>query len=253
MLYTGFNPEVRRAPMNKYETMACDLRQKIADGTYRPGDRLPTIPQLCVEYDVSKITVKRAMDELELQGLVARRRGSGTYVKGLPQGPQGVDNGHLATQLAGFTAEHEAHSQRVSALVRLFTIEQAEPGIAQELGMEQDEFCYHIERTLFADGIPLQDQVLHIPLRVVPHLTQQHAESSIYQYMEEELGLKVASAHRRVIATHANAEAAEHLQIDTTDSVLKIFQTTYLDDGRAFEKSVSLHVPGYEFFSISTR
>ena len=63
--------------MLKYESVADDIREKIVGGTYAPNDQLPTTPELCDEYQVSKITVKKAMDELVAQGLIARRRGSG--------------------------------------------------------------------------------------------------------------------------------------------------------------------------------
>ena len=63
--------------MAKYEELVSILKREIAQGTYAKGDRLPTTPQLCQLYGVSNTTVKRAMDELELQGLIARRRGSG--------------------------------------------------------------------------------------------------------------------------------------------------------------------------------
>ncbi len=237
--------------MDKYENIVQSLRQQIAHSAYGPGDRLPTIPQLCDTYGVSKITVKRAMDELELQGLVTRRRGSGTYVTGLPQGMDG--SGGVTGKLRGFTAEREARGERADTLVREFEVAPAEAGIARDLSLQPGELCYHIERTLYADGIPVQDQTLHIPLQVVPNLLRRHAEGSIYKYVEEELGLRIASAHRRVIAIRPNEDAAERLQIDTNDAILKIFQTTYLDDGRPCEKSVSLHVPNYEYFSVSTR
>lgn len=253
MVYNIAVPDARWIEMNKYSNLASDLRQSIADGTYGPGDKLPTIPQLCEEYGVSKITVKRAMDELELQGLIARRRGAGTFVTAPLQGPQGVDHVSLSSSLTGFKAEHEAQGQRVSALVREFSLVRPDSGIAQELGLKPDEFCYYIERTLFADGLPLQEQTVYIPMRVAHSLTQRHAELSLYSHFENDLGLHIASAHRRVIAAHANEIVAKRLQIDTNDAVLKIFQTTFLDDGRPCEKSVSVHVPKYEFFSISTR
>ena len=241
----------KKSKMDKYENIVQSLRQQIACGTYGPGDRLPTIPQLCSAYSVSKITVKRAMDELELQGLVTRRRGSGTYVTGLPQGMGGA--GDSAGRLRGFTAEREARGERADTLVREFEVVPAEAGIARDLNLQPSELCYRIERTLYADGIPVQDQTLHIPLQVVPNLLRSHVEGSIYRYIEEELGLRIASAHRRVIAIRPSDNTAEHLQIDTSDAILKIFQTTYLDDGRPCEKSVSLHVPSYEYLSISTR
>lgn len=251
VLYSYSIPFFESSRMDKYARITLTLQRMIADGSYPKGSRLPTTTQLCQQFGVSKITVKRAMDELELMGLITRRRGSGTYVTGVPQGV-GFSSVMLGN-LGGFTSEHTARGERVDVVVHSFRKEHPDPGIAQELGIETDVECFFIIRTLLADGIPLQEQALYIPASVAPMLTKQHAMGSIYSYMEEELGLKVASAHRRVLATHANEEIADHLQIDTSDSVLKIFQITYLEDGRACEKSISFHVPGYELLSVVTR
>ena len=67
--------------MLKYEELARTILDELAQGRYQKGDPLPTTPELCRIYGVSNTTVKRAMDELELMGIVARRRGSGVYIK----------------------------------------------------------------------------------------------------------------------------------------------------------------------------
>ena len=69
--------------MDKYQYVSLDIRSRISSGEYVQGDRLPAIPELCKLYGVSKITIKRAMDDLERMGIVSRRRGSGTFVKAL--------------------------------------------------------------------------------------------------------------------------------------------------------------------------
>ena len=71
----------------KYEAIAADIRRSIEDGTLKPGDKLPTVVEFCELYSVSKITVKRAIEQITEEGLITSRRGSGTYVKdtaGLP-------------------------------------------------------------------------------------------------------------------------------------------------------------------------
>ena len=60
--------------MLKYQELVNTLLDELANGVYKKGDRLPTTPELCERYGVSNTTVKRAMDELELQGIVARER-----------------------------------------------------------------------------------------------------------------------------------------------------------------------------------
>lgn len=71
----------------KYEAIAADIRRSIEDGTLKPGDKLPTVVEFCELYSVSKITVKRAIEQITEEGLITSRRGSDTYVKdtaGLP-------------------------------------------------------------------------------------------------------------------------------------------------------------------------
>ena len=71
--------------MTKYEVICSDIRKKIQNGTYGVNSRLPTEPELGQQYNVSRITVKKAIDQLVSEGLVIKRRGSGTFVKGLTE------------------------------------------------------------------------------------------------------------------------------------------------------------------------
>ena len=129
--------------MLKYESVADDIRKKIATGEYGPNDQLPTTPELCDLYDVSKITIKKAMDELVQQGLIARRRGSGTYVKRVPQpeaqSPSGWD---MSSQMAGFCADHPG--VKVTSDVHEFSVVRPKPEVAGLLGMDPDEFTYYV-------------------------------------------------------------------------------------------------------------
>ena len=72
----------------KYEAIAADIRRSIEDGALKPGDKLPTVVEFCELYSVSKITVKRAIEQITDEGLVTSRRGSGTYVKDTAGSPR---------------------------------------------------------------------------------------------------------------------------------------------------------------------
>ena len=143
--------------------------------------------------------------------------------------------------------------EQVSAEVHEFSVCQPETRVADALGLGADEYCYRIERTLKANDKPLQDQLVYIPLTVVPKLLLRDAESSLYYYIVHTLGLKVDSAHRRVSAIHPDEKAAKHLGISTDTPVLKIVRVSYLDDGLACELSISTHAPCSEFLNVDTR
>ena len=90
--------------MSKYGNLATALRSAIEHGTYAAGERLPTTPELCEMYHVSNTTVKKALDELEQLGLIARRRGSGIYVKSTSSLRAGRSDS-FSKQMTGFAAE----------------------------------------------------------------------------------------------------------------------------------------------------
>ena len=104
----------------KYEAIAADIRRSIEDGALKPGDKLPTVVEFCELYSVSKITVKRAIEQITEEGLVTSRRGSGTYVKdtaGLPDQAffQGKND-----RAQGFSYEHRG--EKVTSVVYDFSI-----------------------------------------------------------------------------------------------------------------------------------
>src|SRR5215470_5620049 len=73
MLKTARSPKHRQV----FEALARDIH----DQRWKAGDRLPSEAQLCLQFDASRITVGRAVKDLQSAGLVERRAGSGTYVK----------------------------------------------------------------------------------------------------------------------------------------------------------------------------
>jgi GntR family transcriptional regulator len=73
-------PVSRQLRSPRYHQVYVALRGWIGDGTFAPGARIPTEPELCEAFAVSRITIRRAIDDLVAEGLVVRRQGSGTYV-----------------------------------------------------------------------------------------------------------------------------------------------------------------------------
>ena len=70
--------------MNKYETIARQIKLKILDGSLRPGQKLPSEAELCREYEASRLSVRSAIGMLAAQGLVQTFQGKGSFVLELP-------------------------------------------------------------------------------------------------------------------------------------------------------------------------
>lgn len=137
----------------KYEAIAADIRRSIEDGALKPGDKLPTVVKFCELYGVSKITVKRAIEQITEEGLITSRRGSGTYVKdtaGLP-GKAFFQGKNDRTQ--GFSYEHRG--EKVTSVVYDFSIVNPPADVAAQLGIAEDDFAYHIVRVRQVDEKPI--------------------------------------------------------------------------------------------------
>lgn len=238
----------------KYEVVVGDLKKKIEDGTYRPGDQLPPIEKLCELYSVSKITVKKALDELEGSGLISRRRGSGSFVKNI-RPMLGGKPGQFETsgQMGGFVNEQAALGLKVETSVKEFKVEPPSPDAASFLDIEADEFCYRIVRVRFSGGEAHAVEYTFMPINVIPNLRAKTLEDSIYGYIEGELGLKISSAHRVVRAVLPTKDEQKWLGVSANSPLLEVEQVVFLDDGTPFEYSISRHPNGYEFRSVSVK
>lgn len=236
----------------KYELVANDLAIQIKDGTYQPNAQLPSIEALCERYEVSKITIKKALDELEAAGFISRRRGSGSFVKRV-LAPEHKVAFETSGQMGGLTAERAGTKAKITSEVHEFSVVSPPPDVARMLGIEADQFVYHVVRTRFADGEPHATEYTYMPIDAIPNLRLKHLESSIYRYIEGELGLKIASAHRIVRAVLPTADECSWMSLGAGEPLLEVEQIGFLDDGTPFEYSVSRHPHGYEFRSISTK
>ena len=162
----------------KYEAIAADIRRTIEDGTLKPGDKLPTVVEFCELYSVSKITVKRAIEQITEEGLITSRRGSGTYVKdtaGLPGQAffQGKND-----RAQGFSYEHRG--EKVTSVVYDFSIVNPPADIAAQLGIAEDDFAYHVVRVRQADEKPIVIEYTYMPLELIPGLKKKDLYGSVY-------------------------------------------------------------------------
>lgn len=240
-------------PAMKYQIVADDLVRAIRNGDYKPNEQLPSIDALCSMYEVSKMTINKSLGLLESNGYITRRRGSGSFVKNVQQ-PMGNPTAfETSGQMSGLTAEHASRGEKITTLVKKFDVTMPPPEVAHMLGIENDQFVYDIIRVRFADDRPHAVEYTYMPIDIIPNLRMSNVEGSIYSYIEGDLGLKIASAHRVVRALLPTREEREWMSIDANEPLLEIEQIGFLDNGTPFEYSHSRHPGHYEFRSISTK
>ena len=233
--------------MVKYQEIANDLRSQIQSGVYKSGEQLALEREMCEQYGVSRITIKKAVDQLVKEGLVVKRRGSGTFVKSL--GNEEVHDISMANQFTGFSKVFEGH--KVATRIIRFDIIHPSPEVAEKLNITTDDFVYDIVRLRKVDGEPVVIEYTNMPIELIPGIKREVLENSIYGYIEGQLHFKIQSAHRFIRALLPTLQEEELLQIEHgTMPILEVEQTAFLDDGRAFEYSKAHHRGDKQVFRV---
>ena len=236
--------------MAKYEEISEDIRNGILSGKYSLNEQLPLEKEMCEHYGVSRITIKKAVDELVIQGLVIKRRGSGTFVKAVDD--DDVRELSMAKQFEGFSEANK--DKKVSSKIIKFEVIHPTEEIATKLKITIDDFVYYIIRTRYADDEPYVIEYIYMPISLIPGIKNDILMSSIYSYIEKNLKLKIKSAHRTIRAILPNEIEQEWLKIDNNFPILEVEQVGFLDNGQPFEYSKARHRSDrMEFRSVSIK
>lgn len=224
--------------------ISTDIRNKILSGVYPVNSRLPFERDLCEMYQASKMTVKKALDILVADGLIIKRRGSGTYVKDLSQ--DALNRISIGKQFLGTMANYA--DQKVTSKILHFEVIMPPKEVADKLNISEDSFVYDIARIRYVNNHALAVEQMYMPLDLIVGLKRKHLQNSIYRYIEENLNLKIQSAHRHITVRKTTSQEAEYLELMVDDPVAVVNQVAFLDTGSAFEYSTTLH--RYDQFSV---
>jgi len=201
--------------INHYETsiplyvqIAESLLDRIESGELRPGDRLPAERELSQMLEVNRMTVRRALQVLELQGLLMRRQGDGTYVTA-PKIERQAGN------LVPFTKGMQRRGYTPGAQVITFERRPAEPSVAKELQLPASTPVYTIRRLRLINQEPVMLERFTLPVRRVPGLERYDlASRSVYEVMETKYGISVTRARQSLEPVVAAEYEAELLQVN---------------------------------------
>ncbi len=226
------SPEVvRNAPVPLYRQIWTLLGRAIDEGELAPGAMLSE-HELARRFEVSRVTTRQALDELEREGRVVRVQGKGTFVTG----PRKLEP---LSALTSFTENMRALGKEASYRTLVVETVAAPPQVAVALELEPGEEIVRIERLLYADGVEMALMRAHLPLRLVrldprPWTTERLDRSSLYEILEGELGIALWKAQETVEAVLAGPDA-EFLDVAADELVLSVCRRTWELDGRPVE------------------
>jgi GntR family transcriptional regulator len=194
-------------PVPLYSQIAENLLDQIESGELKPGDRLPPERELSTLFGVNRVTVRRALQLLEMQGLLVRRQGDGTYITE-PKIERRAD------KLVPFTWGMQRRGFTPGAKVILFEVRPVDVSTSKELQLTVSAPVYYIERLRFVNQEPAMLERLTVSVRRFPALERFDLNMrSLYEILETEYGVSVAQARQSLEAIIATEYEAGLLQI----------------------------------------
>lgn len=200
----------------RHEQISDWLRQQIEEGTYEIDAQLPSESQLGERFGVSRITVRRALQTLENEGLIYRQQGLGSFVK-----DNRVRQGLV--RLTDFVEDMAQAGITASSRIVHHAQEPAPPDVAAALGLEEGAVVVRLDRLRLGDGKPFAFDRTWLPVFYGQLLEGRNLnEASIYTILEKHYEIEVLRGRFRIEAVHADAEVAVHLQVQEGRALLQI-------------------------------
>lgn len=227
-----------------HRKVAQHLRERIESGVIAPGSRMPSERVLASQFDVSRVTVRQALKDLEVAGLVTVVAGARWVRTETPSAPAPVRPGEPdaesieegATGLVSFSDLAAANGLTSSSKVLKCLTRAASLDEADLLGIAPGAPVVELARLRHLDGIPTLIDFSLIPEGPAPGLSDHDFRSaSLYSTLAEEYGLHAVRADCVIEARGATAEIAERLGLPTGDPVLEIVQTTFDENRRVVQ------------------
>lgn len=233
--------------LSKYLQIYEDLKQKIERKEIPSHTFLPSENELMTLYHSSRDTIRKSLSLLQQNGYIHTSKGKGSLV---------LDHEKIAFPVAGLTSFKElSHTLPgdVMTIVHCFEKIPVTTYLKKELYMQKGD-VYHIERIRDIDGEKNILDIDYINAQVIPHLTKEIVQDSIYEYIENDLGLKVSFAKKEITVIQASDQEKELLDMDGFDLLVCVKSYTYLEDATLFQYTESKHRPDkFRFVEFARR
>lgn len=209
------------------------IEDAVARGVIKPGDALPSERDLALKVDVSRVTVRKAVQHLVRDGLLVQRHGSGTFVA-----PRTHRVEQSLSQLTSFAEDMARRGMAVRSEWLDRGIYEPSPEETVILGLSSSERVARVARLRISGEIPLAIERAALSSAILPD--PDRIGTSLYAHLDRS-GNRPVRAIQRIRAANLGPEDAELLQVPVGAASLNIERTSYLGSGRVIEYTRSIY------------
>ena len=223
----------------KYVSVRDHLRGSIK--RMKDGAQLPTESELCTRYNVSRITVRHAIEDLIREGLIVRSQGKGTFKLKSPSSSREVINGHIR----GFWRQQRDLGKTVKTRVLGNRIVK-NADFASKLGIDADADLIELERLRYVDGNLHQYVCTYLSAVQFPEILEHDfSDGSLYSFIEEQYDVRLARNEVVVRIENVDSRIAGYFHVDRGRPVLAMDSTVFDGFGSVVAFGIALQPPAY--------
>ncbi|HXD42801.1 MAG TPA: GntR family transcriptional regulator [Ramlibacter sp.] len=233
-------------PLPKYHRIYLVLREQLQDGRFAQG--VPGELALMQQFGVARVTVRRALEQLAQEGLIAREPGRGTRAIGPPQRTGAAANDPMRTQLTGLLENLVSMGLRTSVKVLDVDTVSASEAVAAALRLRPGDPVQKAVRVRSTRAGPLSHITTYVPAEVARRFGRRELSRKPILLLLEESGVKVGRAVQTISARLADAEVAGHLDLAVGSALLAVRRLIYDEQERPVQWLHGLYRPDrYEY------
>lgn len=209
-----------------FQEVANQLRQQIAKGVYQPGQKLPSEYELATLFQVSRLTIRKALALLMDEHLLAKEPGKGTYV----MKPSKVASG--AGGLQSFTEKARQEGRMPMTKVLACEVATELPQSVAVFFGDQEELIvpvWRIQRLRFWEDEPMTLEEQYVPQRFLPEISKELLQGSLFEALEKQV--EIGYSHQEVEAVLADEEKSRLLAVTVGAPLLLVHSLTYSPAG----------------------
>lgn len=217
-----------------YRTIMHDIKEKIVNKEY-DGMRLPDKRSLSEHYQVSRSSMKRALELLAQEGIVFKKRGSGTFINPLYLKNRGLFK-YEGSNL-GITDSFSVPGKSQNIELLDYQVIKTDDDLKQDLFLTSSDFVYKIRRLRLLDDQPFLIETGFIPIKIAPDLNPDILKKSLFNYLEHQKNKRVTKSFLTITVEPSTLEDQVKLMLEPNEPVGIIEGIFFLDDGTPFEVS----------------
>jgi GntR family transcriptional regulator, trehalose operon transcriptional repressor len=225
-----------------------NISKEILDGRLNAGDMLPSENELAESYAASRETIRKALKMLSEDGYIHKVQGKGSIV---------LDVKRLDFPVSGLVSFKELTKKmgkRAKTFVETLEKNNPCPVLQEALKLTSEEVVWKVIRVREIDGERIILDKDFLVEKYVPSLTMDICRISIYEYLEEELGLSIGFAKKEITIEEPTKEDRELLDLEGFHSIVVVKNHVYLDNASLFQFTESRHRPDkFRFVDFARR